>query len=588
MKRNHFLFSLIVVLSLTACISINDEVETKAVPIFDIDLPLDNDEQPNNLEQYQIGTIEPIFRQGQEYIPYLSLEQYASLYDHRLIDGAKSVITNNGSVATWQIFKDDTLYFYSAISYWDKMVIKAGDISNVFKNNDDPTPRKALNYALSTTANYEKIGEDDYETYSFGDISLTRLFFDSSYYYPLGFLDLTYSETSTIYHFYNYYGIFETRDVENFSEKEFLFENNLETVDTLMQANTHHNKIPVYLINYNANMFFYTMDNFYGLRKEKGITSFKQFLKSKNVYNDLFSTNDFLRGCAYYTALSLMDDGHTAVISINDTWGEADSGPMYVGQKTSNRGAEYRAIRDVRANQNQYPNFIVEDGVRYSDSGKTAIIIFDGFSFGKDDEVFNPDGTIKEDAYLYDTYLRVARSLETIRNKGTVENVVLDISLNGGGTLAIMMKLLAIISKDNVSNTHFFDDAAKYVYLYKGAVDTNLDNEYDASDAYGNDFNFFVATSAMSYSAANAYAYYAKKDDIATIIGRKTGGGECAVSIHYLPNSQYVYHSSNLHIGFYNESEGKFYGNEAGVEPDIYFDDYGIYGNPNAIEDLIS
>ena len=92
----------------------------------------------------------------------------------------------------------------------------------------------------------------------------------------------------------------------------------------------------------------------------------------------------------------------------------------------------------------------------------------------------------------------------------------------------------------------------------------------------------------MSYSAANAYAYYAKKDDIATIIGRKTGGGECAVSIHYLPNSQYVYHSSNLHIGFYNESEGKFYGNEAGVEPDIYFDDYGIYGNPNAIEDLIS
>ena len=71
----------------------------------------------------------------------------------------------------------------------------------------------------------------------------------------------------------------------------------------------------------------------------------------------------------------------------------------------------------MRANQNQYPNFIVEDGVRYSDSGKTAIIIFDGFSFGKDDEVFNPDGTIKEDAYLYDTYLRVARSLETIRNK---------------------------------------------------------------------------------------------------------------------------------------------------------------------------
>ncbi len=588
MKIKLFLFSIIVALSLTACVSINDKTETKEVQIFDIDLPLENSSEANDLEQYQIGTIEPVFSQGQEYIPYLSLEQYASLYDHRLIEGARSVISNNGSVTTWQIFKDDTLYFYSAISYWEKVVIKAGDINNIFKSDDDPTPREALNYALLTTADYEKIGEDDYETYSFTDITLNRLYKDGSYYYPLGFLDLTYSESSTIYHFYNYYGIFETRDVENFSEKEFVFEDNLETVDTLMQANTDHSRIPTYLINYNANMFFYTMDNFYGLRKEKGITSFRQYLMSRNVYIDLFSTNDFLRGCAYYTALALLDDGHTAVISTNDTWGEADSGPMYVGQKTSNRGDQYRAIRDVRASQNENPNFVVEDGVRYSDSGKTAIIIFDSFSFGKDEEVFNLDGTVKEDAYLYDTYLRVARSLEIIRNKGTVENVILDISLNGGGTLAVMMKLLAIISEDNNSITHFYDDAAKYVYFYGGAVDTNLDEKYDTNDSYGKEFNFYIATSAMSYSAANAYAYYADMEDIATIIGRKTGGGECAVSIHYLPNSQYVYHSSNLHIGFYNEAEGKFYGNEAGVEPEIYFDDYSIYGDPNAIEDLIS
>ena len=52
-----------------------------------------------------------------------------------------------------------------------------------------------------------------------------------------------------------------------------------------------------------------------------------------------------------------MDDGHTAVISINDTWGEADSGPMYVGQKTSNRGAEYRAIRDVRCQSKPISKF---------------------------------------------------------------------------------------------------------------------------------------------------------------------------------------------------------------------------------------
>jgi len=55
----------------------------------------------------------------------------------------------------------------------------------------------------------------------------------------------------------------------------------------------------------------------------------------------------------------------------------------------------------------------------------------------------------------------------------------------------------------------------------------------------------------------------------AKIIGQKSGGGECAVSIHYLPNSQYVYHSSNLHLGYYDEDNKKFIGYEGGATPDI-------------------
>lgn len=241
----------------------------------------------------------------------------------------------------------------------------------------------------------------------------------------------------------------------------------------------------------------------------------------------------------------------------------------------------------MRDNQASEPTFLVEDGVRYSDSGKTALIIFNSFSFGKDAEVFNTDNSLKADAHLYDTYLKIVRDLKAIKSKNTVENVILDISLNGGGTLGVMMKLLALISKDNNAITHFYDDSAKYLYMYDIAIDSNFDNNYEVNDAFGNDFNFYIATSAASFSAANAYAFYADISDSATIIGRKSGGGECAVSIHYLPNSQYIYHSSNLHIGFYDETEGNFWGDEAGVVPEIYFDDYNTYGDPNAIETLI-
>ena len=41
------------------------------------------------------------------------------------------------------------------------------------------------------------------------------------------------------------------------------------------------------------------------------------------------------------------------------------------------------------------------------------------------------------------------------------------------------------------------------------------------------------------------------------------------MAVHYLPNSEYVYHSSNLHIGYVDETNNSFYGFEGGAIPDI-------------------
>ena len=74
-------------------------------------------------------------------------------------------------------------------------------------------------------------------------------------------------------------------------------------------------------------------------------------------------------------------------------------------------------------------------------------------------------------------------------------------------------------------------------------------------------------TSDCSFSAANAFACFAKQQEICPIIGQKSGGGECAVAIHYLPNGEYLYHSSNLHIGYYDNYSDEFIGFEGGAKP---------------------
>ena len=194
---------------------------------------------------------------------------------------------------------------------------------------------------------------------------------------------------------------------------------------------------------------------------------------------------------------------------------------------------------------------------------------FDGFKFGTSDEVFNKDGSVKTNIGKEDTYFNIVEILKEIKSKGTVQNVIFDISLNGGGVVGVMLKLLSLISKNNSANFSFYDDSCSLLTTYKSKCDSNYDKEFDESDSFGNQFNFYILTSDYSFSCGNAFPCIAQIEGSAKIIGQKSGGGECAVTIHYLPNSEYVYHSSNLHLGYYYKDTKTFYGFEPGATPDI-------------------
>lgn len=571
MKTRYFALLVLPSLLLSSCTGLfGHKTVEQEIKAYDFDRMKKNPD--GGMEQGYLTTVKARFIENQPYIPYLTLKQYASLYDSHLGEGFVSKVTNTMYTTEWSIYKGDAPYFMCVFNYLTKEVIVAGGIGNAFSEADETRDLKALTYGLDNSQGLNKeLSDKNYATHNYGKYSITSFSRGNDRYFPLGFYDITFSDNSGIYFNYNYKYICSTRDVDTYSTFFYKDEDNNEyTFDSQMISKKQDEIIPEYLKKYNANLFLYLMDNFYGLKKEKGIKSATSYYKEKGFYNDLFSDDVDARTWAYCDALSYLDDNHTALVSVNRTWGSsARLGRRY--------GTGCRARSELREHLSIYRsdsyksmnNALIGKDICYSSDDKTALFSFDSFTFGTSSQVFNDDGSIKPEAKDHDTYFKLIDVFQTIKSRGTVENVVLDISLNGGGTLGTMMKLLALISKDDKGYMALYQDTTTLLSVSYPRVDINGDGEYDTEDCFGDDFTFYILTSDCSFSCGNAFPCIAQAKGFAKIIGQKSGGGECAVAIHYLPNSEYVYHSGNLHLGLYDEAANTFKGFESGATPDI-------------------
>ena len=523
----------------------------------------------------KVASVSAEFIDGEKYIPYITLEQYASLYEPYLIDGAKSKVDYEGSTATWTIYVGSQLYFASIFYGSYGQVLVGGNISNAIDNEIFGRDIKALSY--NTNFSGEAIplgGSNGFATYDFDTTEFKHFRKNNKTYYPLGFFDTTYSASSGIYHFYNYKNIYVTQDADNFSKEFKNDQGQLTSSDKEMQAITNGESIPQYLIDYNANLFVYMMENFYGLKSNYEILSLKSYYKNKGLYNNLFTTSNVDRGNAYSSCLACFDDNHTVFVSANSAWGEENT-QRYGGERMIKRSALKAKLLELK--QNTLKTYFSNDEYDYekgeyedymlSTSKKTAMFYFDSFKFGSSEEVFNNDGSIKEGVEQYDTYFNFLSRLNTLKDNSDINNIIIDASTNGGGVIGVMGRLLALLSKNNSSELTMYDESTSVVSINYLKVDVNNDKKYTDDETFGNRFNFYILTSDFSFSCGNAFPCYAQRMGIKTI-GENSGGGECAVNIHYMPNSEYIYHSSRNHIGAYDKENKKFIGFEPGAKPD--------------------
>ena len=300
-------------------------------------------------------------------------------------------------------------------------------------------------------------------------------------------------------------------------------------------------KRPEAIAKFNYDLLRFQFDNYYGLKEEKGFTDFDKYITEKGLKNDLLSLDaDTYDNALVKLLMTNIDDGHTyyacpSVFSGKFSW---DGKKM----STDNLGARYTSLMKKQKEYIKLRNKVNNvdenaDGSKLQGlffQGKTAVIRFDAFA-GQGEPLMNdfgdPIDKVEPLAAIENGNIPQAfeASFYRIKQHKEVENVVIDLTCNNGGSAKVLPYVTAFFSDDP---TLLFKDTAMGVekeFHYK--VDLNHDHVYGGpGDTYKGQYKFFVLTSDFSFSCANFLPAIAKNSGV-KLIGKKSGGGGCSVGV---------------------------------------------------------
>ncbi len=170
-------------------------------------------------------------------------------------------------------------------------------------------------------------------------------------------------------------------------------------------------------------------------------------------------------------------------------------------------------------------------GVTYFKKGNTAVCVFDSFN-SRNEKAWKdyyagtgPMPTIEnapgDDMVIFLDALKRADA------DPEVENLIIDITANGGGSADIVMAMTSLIlDKSYISQDNALT-GQRAIVEYE--VDRNFDRVFDDKDKDVHyDLNFAVLTSGMSFSCGNLFPSILKDNGV-PVMGETSGGGSCAI-----------------------------------------------------------
>ena len=339
-------------------------------------------------------------------------------------------------------------------------------------------------------------------------------------------------------------------------------------INQITTSKLNNTAIPEDIAKATLNSFNFAVDYYYGLKEVKDFSYAKDFFTSEN--------QALLSSTSYKDHL----DGINNIIfkEVNDLHSRVDFYSCYApignSSKTlmpvSQRGNRWTEFYQVREQLNNLRGLVISP-VRYS--GDTAIITFDSFLTG--DRVANN----KPDSYKYDTFKFFQYVMSDIKNHSEVNDILIDLSLNGGGNIAAMIRALGFITDDNI---YYYLTDTLTTSNTKAAfqVDTDGNGAY-TGDAYTN-YRWTVLSSLNTFSAANLFTSIFQNQNMGKVLGQTSGGGMCVVLPLVLADGTGFTLSGNMTFRKY--SNGKLEPIEFGVEPDARLDYQYFYNDDKLVE----
>jgi carboxyl-terminal processing protease len=394
------------------------------------------------------------------------------------------------------------------------------------------------NYVLSTETNFSEglsflggIGlNSNSVTIPLGDYRVDLVRRNDEYLMPIAILNLLFMHSQ-------YYDVYYNGD-EIYGFDTFTALDSESTVLTEMKTSSFNSlNMQKDLRQSTYHFLALAFDYFYGLKEDKNIETFYDVLAG---YNDRILTgNDRSLYSALFSFAYGLDDLHT--------WHEATGfyepnsyklALTSIGQLGRNSQNYYTgswALEDLMEEVYGVDN--LPPASRLLDNDTIAVITLTGFT------VDTPN--------IVNDILKVLPE--------TVESVIIDLSFNGGGNLGAVLRLFGYITEEPIQ------------YSSMNPVDGSAATYFYESSYVAYDYDWYVMTSSVTFSAANLMTAMAKEMGVATVIGTQSSGGAASIGLFVTPDGTMLLRSTLnvLATVTVDENENRTYTSvEAGVPVD--------------------
>ena len=241
------------------------------------------------------------------------------------------------------------------------------------------------------------------------------------------------------------------------------------------------------------------------------------------------------------------------------------------------------------ARQNAYDENI--PGLEFSDDGKTAIVRFDHYTNSEDydlNAIINETNQKLEKTTedicnsIKENYTAIQKDIDTeyylycvnkmIKENPEVENVILDMSNNTGGSCRTAVATLAWMLGEVQTNITNSITGAKCSSVY--VCDINADGKFDENDTI-KDKKLFCLISPASFSCGNMVPAMLKSSDRVVLLGETSGGGSACVYPTMAADST-TFRISSRYVMSENKN-GSNYDIDKGIEPHVRLQPETLY-----------